>query len=96
MYLVSAISDGEFDIDRASGKVIVSSSFFFFFEYLLCGSTVAQRVKRQPAMRETPGSIPGLGRSPGEGNGNTLQYSRLEKSMEREAWWAAEEEFCLT
>ena len=32
--------------------------------------------------------IPGLGRSPGEGNGNSLQYSCLEKSMDRGAWWA--------
>ena len=37
---------------------------------------------------EDPGSIPGLGRSPGEGNGNALQYSCLENSMDREAWWA--------
>ena len=35
-----------------------------------------------------PGSIPGLGRSPGEGNGYTLQYSCLEISMDRGAWWA--------
>ena len=34
------------------------------------------------------GSIPGSGRSPGEGNGNLLQYSCLENSMNREAWWA--------
>ena len=33
-----------------------------------------------------PGLIPGSGRSPGEGNGNPLQYSCLENSMEREAW----------
>ena len=33
-------------------------------------------------------SIPGSGRSPGEGNGNPLQYSRLENPMDREAWWA--------
>ena len=33
---------------------------------------MAQRVKCLPAMRETPGSIPGSGRSPGEGNGNPL------------------------
>ena len=33
--------------------------------------------------------IPGLGRSPGEGNGNPLQYSCLENSMDREACWAA-------
>ena len=35
-----------------------------------------------------PGSIPGLGRSPGEGNGNPLQNSCLENPMDREAWWA--------
>ena len=34
------------------------------------------------------GSIPGLGSSSGEGNGNPLQYSCLENSMDREAWWA--------
>ena len=34
------------------------------------------------------GSIPGSGRSPGEGNGNLLQYSCLESSMDRVAWWA--------
>ena len=34
------------------------------------------------------GSIPGLGRSPGEGNGNPLQYSCLENSMDRGTWWA--------
>ena len=33
-----------------------------------------------------PGSIPGLGRSPGEGNGKGLQYSCLENSMDRGAW----------
>ena len=32
------------------------------------------------------GSIPGPGRSPGEGNGNPLQYSCLENPMDREAW----------
>ena len=35
------------------------------------------------------GSIPGSGRSPGEGNGNPLQYSCLEDRMGRGAWWAA-------
>ena len=33
-----------------------------------------------------PGLIPGLGRTPGEGTGNPLQYSCLENSMERGAW----------
>ena len=35
-----------------------------------------------------PASIPELGRSPGEGNGNPLQYSCLENPMDRGAWWA--------
>ena len=34
------------------------------------------------------GLIPGLGRSPGEGNGNPLQYSCLENSMDGGTWWA--------
>ena len=34
------------------------------------------------------GSIPRLGRSPGDGNGNPLQYSYLENSMDRGACWA--------
>ena len=34
------------------------------------------------------GSIPGLGRSPGGGNGNPLQYSYLENPTDRGAWWA--------
>ena len=34
------------------------------------------------------GLIPGLGRSPGEGYGNPLQYSCLENPMDRGAWWA--------
>ena len=34
------------------------------------------------------GLIPGLGRSPGDGHGNPLQYSCLENPMDKEAWWA--------
>ena len=39
-------------------------------------------------MRADLGLIPELGRSPGEGNGNPLQYSCLENPMDRGAWWA--------
>ena len=35
-----------------------------------------------------PGSIPGLGRSPGEGNGNLFQYSYLENPRDVGVWWA--------
>ena len=47
-------------------------------------------VKNPPASAEAigdVGSIPGLGRSPREGNGNPLQYSCLENPMDRGAWW---------
>ena len=47
-------------------------------------------LKNPPAsagdLRDT-GSIPGLGRFPGGGNGNPLQYSCLKNSMDRETWW---------
>ena len=45
-------------------------------------------VKNLPTNAGDLGSIPGLGRSPGEGNGNPLQYSRLENPMDRGAWRA--------
>ena len=44
-------------------------------------------VKNLPAEEGDVGLIPGLGRSPGEGNGNPLQYSCLENPMDRGAWW---------
>ena len=49
-------------------------------------------VKNPPANAGDPGeavSIPGLGRSPGGGHGNPLQYSCLENPMDRGAWRAA-------
>ena len=45
-------------------------------------------VKNPPAHAEDPGLNPGLGRSPGEGNGNPLQYSCLENPTDRGAWQA--------
>ena len=52
---------------------------------------MAQLVKNLPANAgdaRDPGSIPGLERSPGEVNGNPLQYSCLENPMDRGAWQA--------
>ena len=43
--------------------------------------------KESTCNAEDLGSIPGLGRYPREGNGNSLQYSCLENSMDRGAWW---------
>ena len=45
-------------------------------------------VKNLPAIVGDPGSILGSARSPGEENGNPLQYSGLENSMDRGVWWA--------
>ena len=42
----------------------------------------------RPGDRRDAGSIPGSGISPGVGNGNPLQYSCLENSIDRRAWWA--------
>ena len=42
-----------------------------------------------PAEKGDLGSSPELGKSPGEGNGNPLQYSCLENPRDGEAWWAA-------
>ena len=51
-------------------------------------------VKNPPASAGDSGLIPGSGRSPGEGNGNPLQYACLDNPMDRGAWratvhWAA-------
>ena len=54
-------------------------------------SRVALVVKKPPASTRNikdKGSIPGSGRSPGEGHGNPLQYSCLENPKDRGAWWA--------
>ena len=50
--------------------------------------SLAQTVKKLPA--RVPDSIPGLGRSPGEGNDYPLQYSCMENSMNRGAWQATD------
>ena len=58
---------------------------------LMWASQVVLVIKNLPAnagdIRDT-GSVPELGRSPGEGHGNPLQYSCLENPMDRGAWWA--------
>ena len=45
-------------------------------------------VKNPPANAGDAGSIPRSERSPGEGNGNSLQYSCLGNPMDKRAWWA--------
>ena len=52
------------------------------------GVSTGSEVKASAWNAGDPGSIPASGRSPGEGNGNPLQYSCLENSMEGGALWA--------
>ena len=63
---------------------VASTSLYLVREHdSACWSTLAfpgGSDSKASAYNEDPGSIPGLGRSPGEGNGNPLQYSSLEKS----------------
>ena len=49
---------------------------------------ICSEVKAYAYNAGDPGSIPGSGRSPGEGNGNTLQDSCLENPMDGGAWWS--------
>ena len=55
---------------------------------LLWGLPGGSNGKESACNAGDPGSISGLGRSPGEWNGNPLQYSCRENSMDRGAWWA--------
>ena len=59
-----------------------------FLRYLLWGFPCSSVGKESTCNAGYLGLIPGLGRSPGEGNGNRLQYSCLENRMDKEAWQA--------
>ena len=52
------------------------------------GGTVVKNLPANARDAREVGLIPGLGRSPGGGNSNTLQYSYLENTLDRGAWWA--------
>ena len=57
--------------------------------FFSCGFPGGSDGKASAYSAGNPGLIPGLGRSPGEGNGNTLQYPCLENPLDRGAWQAA-------
>ena len=65
--------------------------FFSLFEYNCFWSFPGDSDGKESACNA--GSISGLGRSPGEGNDNLLQYSCLENPMDRRAWWVTVHEF---
>ena len=57
-----------------------------YYPLVILGFPGVSEVKASASNAGDPGLIPGLGRSPGEGNGNPLQYSHLENPMDGEAW----------
>ena len=61
---------------------------FFVALFTIAGASLVADGKASACSVGDLGSIPGLGRSPGEGNGNPLQYSCLENPMDGGAWWA--------
>ena len=63
-------------------------AIFITILVMLQGFPGGSEVKASACNAGDPGSIPGSGRSPGEGNGNPLQYSYLENPMDGGAWWA--------
>ena len=69
---------------------------WLLFSFLISKSEIGSVVKNLPASAGNLGSIPGLGRSPGGGNGNPLQYSCLENPMDRGAWQAIVHEVTKT
>ena len=74
------MASGPFTSWEIGGETVETVSDFIFL-----GSLVGSEVKASASNVGDPGSIPGLGRSPEEGNGNPLQYSCLENPMDREA-----------
>ena len=68
---------------QIEGETVETGRDFIFLGSQITASLVAQMVKNLPAMWETQCSIPGLGRSPGGGNGNPFQYSCLENPYQQ-------------
>ena len=63
--------------------------YVYIYVYIFMGFPGDSVVKNLPANAQDARLIPGSGRSPGGGNGNTLQYSCLGNPMDRGAWQAA-------
>ena len=69
-----------------SESVIHVCMYVYIYIYIHIGFPGGSEVKASACNVGDLGSIPGSGRSPGEGNGNPLQYSCLENPMEGGAW----------
>ena len=69
-------------MDEGPGAILSFKTFFSFINRLLVGFPGGSDGKVSACNAGDPGSIPGLGRSPGEGNGNSLQHSCLKNPMD--------------
>ena len=85
-----------FSLDICPGVGLQGHMVALFLVFLRSLHTVLQASQGALVVKNLPAnagdvadadSIPGSGRSPGEGNCNPLQYSCLENSMDRGAWW---------
>ena len=73
--------------DNLSNK-LGSRNFKMLYTPTLEGAIPGGSIGKEFALNTgSPGSIPGSGRSPGEGNGNPFQYSYPENPVDRGAWW---------
>ena len=95
-------SDIFFQVDMNQFRDFWGSCFFRRFSVCLKlaagfpGGSAVKKKKKSTCITGSSGSFPELGRSPGEGNGNPLQYSCLENPMDGEAWWATVHEVAET
>ena len=85
---------GELSISNISLRCEVKAVEYIYFIkknglWISWASQVTLVIKNSPANAGDAGSVPGLGRVPGGGHGNPLQYSCLGNPMDREAWQAA-------
>ena len=76
------------DCNSNLSHIIQVSNYTFVFSLMICSLSGGLNCKESSYSAGDPGSIPGSGRSPGEENGNPLQYSCPENSMDSGAWWA--------
>ena len=82
------MTTGKTSLDQKTSVGKVMSLLFNMLSRLVHSFPGGSEGKASACNAGDPGSIPGLGRSPGEGKGNPLQYSCLENPMDRGAWQA--------
>ena len=73
---------------RSGLAIWIVSHYIDGIHVILQGALVVKKLPANAGDIRDAGSIPGLGRTPGGGHGNPIQYSCLQNSMDRETWWA--------